>query len=77
MIKYVYSLKHEYLISNKEEKPVYSCKLIGYFESYASARKAIKDYVRLPGFCNYPNGFKIKKIEVDKIEYHSNRKKCD
>lgn len=42
-------------------------KNIGYFDSLAKAEQAIKQYKLLEGFKEYPNGFIITAIKIDKI----------
>lgn len=77
MSKYIYMLIHEYVIDCYSNKSIYTSKMLGYFESYEKAKIAIKEYLALPGFKNYPNNFKIKKIEVDRIECNFQHRKLD
>lgn len=70
-------LIHEYVIDCYSNKSIYTCKMLGYFESYEKAKIAIKEYLALPGFKNYPNNFKIKKIEVDRIERNFQHRKLE
>jgi hypothetical protein len=55
----VYMLNH---INNVNEDK----KLIGFYESKEEAEKAIHRAVKLPGFCDCPDGFIIQEIEIDK-----------
>ena len=40
--------------------------LIGFYDSKEEAEKAIQRALKLPGFCDCPDGFIIQEIEVDK-----------
>lgn len=39
---------------------------IGFYASKEEAEKAIQRAVKLPGFCDCPEGFIIQEIEIDK-----------
>jgi homoserine kinase type II len=53
-MKDVYILHHTYGNSESE-----TFKLLGVFESERQAEEAISNYVALPGFRDYPNGFEV------------------
>ena len=57
----VFKLDH---YSRKDDKN--SAKLIGFYDSKEEAEKAIQRALKLPGFCDCPDGFIIQEIEVDK-----------
>ena len=60
---YVYKLIYE-----KQNKGIASMN-IGYYSSYKKARKVKKKYQAIvPGFKDHSHGFKIRKIEVYRIE---------
>ena len=62
---YVYKLIYE-----KQNKGIASMN-IGYYSSYKIARKVKKKYQAIvPGFKDHSNGFKIKKIEVNRDNYY-------
>lgn len=47
-----------------------SVKLIGIFSSKDLADKAASDHKELPGFTDYPDGFVINRIEIDKSDWN-------
>lgn len=57
----VFKLEH---YSRKDDRD--SAKYIGYYDSKEEAEKAIQRAVKLPGFCDCPEGFVIQEIEIDK-----------
>lgn len=57
----VYMLYH---INNEKDM-----KLIGFFSDKERAGKIIKELVSKPGFKDYPQGFKMKAMTVDKSYY--------
>lgn len=62
---YVYNLVYEK--PNKGIGPMN----IGYFSSYKKARDIKKKYqTRVPGFKDHGDGFKIKKIEINRDNYY-------
>jgi hypothetical protein len=61
MQKYVYQLIH----SRRLCEDIFESKLLGFFSSKRRAKAAIPFYRTLPGFCDYPNDFRIERYEVD------------
>lgn len=57
----VFKLEH---YSRKDDRG--SAKFIGYYNSREEAEKAIQRALKLPGFCDCPDGFIVTEIKVDK-----------
>ncbi len=64
-MKYVFIVEHSYMDGAREET-----KGIGTYGSEEEALAAIERSRKLPGFCNYPDGFNIQKYEMDKDYWH-------
>lgn len=61
----VYILQHEYEVY--EGDYIYDeAKDLGVFSNWQKAEEALKEYKKLPGFRNHPNGFSIDEYELNK-----------
>ena len=52
----LYLLEHKYLLNHHIEK-----KSIGIFSNAEKARAAIESLILMPGFCDHPEGFIVRK----------------
>jgi len=71
MIENVFILDHTYGSSDDEKKE--ALKRLGVYSSPEEAKKAIKIFVKQPGFKDYPDGFVIDKyrLNTDNKEWKS------
>jgi len=63
MIQDVFILGHTYGSSDEERKE--NQKRLGVYSSPEEAKKAIKIFIKQPGFKDYPDGFVIDKHKLD------------
>ena len=63
---YLYLIEH-----NRKVNGFYEGKMIGIVSTREKAEKIVKEYEKKKGFKEYKNGFKIKKIKLDK-DYYEN-----
>lgn len=54
----------------------YDSKIIGVYSSYENATNRINTYKKLPGFSDYPSGFRIESFEISS-KSHKKRKTVD
>ncbi len=60
----LFSVYHDYDIENYEDHE--EGRFIGIFDSKEKAEKIIEEYKKLPGFIDFPDGFCIDKVQVNK-----------
>ena len=66
-LKYIYSVSHSHLVD--AAKNVYDTKQIGYFSSRKKAEEIVEQYKHILGFKDYPDCFRIKKVELNYDDY--------
>ena len=66
---YVYKLIHSRKIEYKDGEWICCTIGIGVYSSLENAQKTIEQYKNITGFKDYPDDFKIEKIEVDFDDY--------
>jgi len=70
-MKYAYKFEHKHLVEiDKSGEKIYSTNLLGFFSSEEKCKELIPEYLKQPGFIDYPDGFIIEKIEADVDEYN-------
>ncbi|WP_165682063.1 DUF7336 domain-containing protein [Metapseudomonas otitidis] len=63
-MKDVFILHHTYGDSNSE-----SYKLLGIFRSRQKANSKIREYAKLPGFIDFPDGFTVTRYTLDESHW--------
>ncbi|QRA42060.1 MULTISPECIES: hypothetical protein [Chryseobacterium] len=63
---FLYSLEHVYTDESHTD-----CKLLGFFDNLKELEKTIDVVSKFSGFKDYPDGFIIKKKELDKIHWET------
>lgn len=66
-MRFAYKFEHKRLVEvdNETEEKTYNTKLLGFFKSEENCQELIPEYIKKPGFCDYPNDFFIEKIEAN------------
>ena len=69
-MKKIYLLHHEQDMKYfKKNKAYWNAEFIGAFFSKKEAKKMIKELKKKPGFRDYPKGFIVSKVKIDKIYF--------
>ena len=70
MSKCIFRLDHRHKVERDPAGTwIYSTCAIGYYTSRKRAKRIIEQYRSLPGFSDYPNGFRITKVRLNYDNY--------
>lgn len=72
-MNFAYKLEHKRLLEiDSDGDRVCATKLLGFFSSEEKCRAVVSDYLKLPGFKDYPDDFVTEKVSADIDDYNYN-----
>lgn len=71
-MRFAYKLTHKRMVNmdKKTEEKVYTTKLLGFFSTKNMCKEAKQNYIKQPGFKEYPNDFYIEQVEADVDDFN-------